>query len=117
MDRYVTGKHAAKMLREGLKHISKEDAKMIAWMEKQSSGMDWLDDKHLSPDKCMKCGWDCLRVYSEDSREFILCAYCGYLVEVQDSKYTYHIILPEYTGDLRYDTIEEGRLLSILLSS
>ena len=110
MGRYITGKHAAKILR-GIEAISKEDAKMIAWLEKQSS-MDWLDDKTLEPDICMKCRWDCLRVYSEDSREFILCAYCGYLMEVlQDNAYYYHVVLPEYTGDLKYDIDSRGQVI------
>ena len=110
MSRYITSKHAAKILR-GIEAISKEDAKMIAWLEKQSSSMDWLDDKTLEPDICMKCRWDCLHVYSEDSREFILCAYCGYLCEVQDNRYTYHIILPEYAGDLKYDIDSRGQVI------
>ena len=46
-----------------------------------------------------------------DGQFFWLCDYCGYLCEVQDNRYNYHIVLPEYKTDLKYDVDSRGQVI------
>ncbi len=77
-----------------------------------------MEGQDLTFDVCHKIGeengkpYPHFRVNIEGARgTFWLCTYCGYLCEVQDNRYNYHIVLPGYTGDLKYDIDSRGQVI------
>lgn len=73
-------------------------------------GFDWC---HKPNDPKNDNGTGHIRLHAHvNDRLLWLCTYCGYLCEVQDNKYIYHLLISDTPhSDLKYDIDSRGQVI------